>query len=207
MTCPLCLGSEQSLYDQDKFRNYFLCHQCELVFVPRESLISLNEENKRYQSHQNNQNDKSYENYLTQIAELTFPYLEKPCRGLDFGCGETNLMSLIYQKANIQMDSYDIFFHLNEDIWKKKYHFILLSEVIEHLRDPREVMNQLMKMLEDDGQIFIKTKFYPFLKSDFTDWFYKRDKTHIQFFNHQALSYFGLNVDQIGNDLYRLSNH
>ena len=36
MICPLCAGSEASLYHRDRTRTYHRCWHCALVFVPPE---------------------------------------------------------------------------------------------------------------------------------------------------------------------------
>ena len=196
--CPICSDCNAQEYSHDKFRKYLICPNCELIFVPRNQLIPSDAEKQRYDSHQNDENDPHYKNYLMQMVDQIIPELEKQQVGLDFGCGRTDLLAQLFREKNFLVDSFDLYFLPDEKIWTKKYHFIILSEVIEHLRDPITELGQLRKMLLPDGKIFIKTKLHPGEKSLFDNWFYKRDSTHIQFFNSKSLSELGRKIRMNG---------
>ncbi len=205
--CPLCLNSETLPYSADKARVYVLCSSCQLVFVPRENLISFEAEKARYEAHENNEADPGYVHYLQTISLAIQLHLNPLSSGLDFGCGRTTILADHLKESQFQMDSYDAYFFKDELIWDKKYDFIILSEVIEHLRGPRQEMRLLARLLNPDGKLFIKTKFRPETKEQFDHWFYKRDSTHVQFFNTESMNYLknflGMNeMKVIGSDLY-----
>jgi rubredoxin len=196
--CPLCLAQESSLFDQDKFRSYLKCSTCGLVFVPRDSLISEDQEKERYEAHENGENQSGYIQYLSKIGEAIKPFLNEGDRGLDFGCGKTKLLAGLLAPHHVS--SYDVYFHPQHELLNVTYDFVILSEVIEHLRDPRKEMLKL-----SSPKIFIKTKFYP--EVGFNQWFYKRDKTHIQFFNPGSFDELAKingykSWEKIGEDLY-----
>jgi len=208
--CPLCLKCNTQEYSQDKTRAYHFCSNCQLIFVPRNQLIHPDQEKQRYDSHQNNEEDPHYRNYLQQLMNQVLPSLEKSQVGLDFGCGRTDLLAQLFKAKDITVDSFDLFFLPQLKVWDKKYHFIILSEVIEHLREPFLELQKLRKLLLPQGKIFIKTKLHPNRKDLFDDWFYKRDKTHIQFFNLSALKELGKRTnmngpEMIGEDLSRFT--
>lgn len=203
--CPLCLHPKSELFDQDKQRNYYKCSSCDLIFVQRNILISEDLERKRYESHENSEEDSGYRSYLEKIAHSIKDHLNPDSIGLDFGCGKTKLLAELLVPH--QVHSYDLYFHPDDEIFSKKFDFIILSEVIEHLRDPHQTMLQLNDHLKPNGQIFIKTKLRPQLSLDFSQWFYKRDITHVQFFNSRSFEELaklcGLNSPQeVGEDLY-----
>ena len=209
MICPLCLSQEHQEFDRDKNRSYQLCSNCTLVYVPREQLISSAEEKQRYDSHENSTDDPGYAAYLNNIADSMLPYLASGMKGLDFGCGRTTLLADLLEESHLTMNSYDLYFHPNEKVWEGRYDFIVLSEVIEHLSHPREIMKKLCSLLNEEGMIFIKTKFYPKDASIFKNWFYKRDKTHVQFFNEESFQFLVKEIElssfeRIGDDLYLL---
>lgn len=206
--CPLCSDHNAQEYSQDKIRSYLICPNCELIFVPRAQLISIEKERARYEHHQNESEDPAYLNYLSKIAKDCVPHLNQGAEGLDFGCGPSPLLANIFSQHGFSTNSYDLFFHPCLDYQTKNYDFIILSEVIEHLRNPMEVMTMLRGLLKPHGTFFIKTKFYPERKL-FDDWFYKRDVTHIQFFNEASLNYLAKElklsvIEKIGSDLYLL---
>ena len=196
--CPICLDCNAQEYSHDKFRKYLTCSHCELIFVPRDQLITTEAEKHRYDSHQNDENDLHYKNYLMQMMNQIIPELQEQEVGLDFGCGRTDLLSQLFRDKNFEMDSFDLYFLADSKIWAKKYHFIILSEVIEHLRDPLAELEKLRRLLLPKGKIFIKTKLHPEDKSLFDNWFYKRDSTHIQFFNSKSLKVLGSKIDMSG---------
>lgn len=189
MKCPVCLSAKNVPYDQDKYRTYYLCEDCELVFVSRDKILPAIDELKRYEAHHNEENDPHYQQYLRQILDSAIPVLGEKAQGLDFGCGKTTVLAQLFETKGIQVDSYDVFFHPYDGIWNRKYDFIILSEVIEHLGSPREVMEKLSDILNQHGKIFIKTKFHPEDPLAFKNWFYKRDLTHVQFFNPKSLGF------------------
>jgi SAM-dependent methyltransferase len=207
--CPLCLSLESELFDQDKQRSFYKCVHCELVFVDRKVLISESLEKDRYESHENSEEDIGYKNYLSKIASSIKPYLFLDAKGLDFGCGKTKMLAELLKPLSVV--SYDVYFHPEGNLLQEKFDFIILSEVIEHLRTPRETMLMLNACLKPNGKLFIKTKLRPESYEDFSKWFYKRDITHIQFFNGQSFSELAdlcqLNSPiEIGEDLFLFRN-
>jgi 2-polyprenyl-3-methyl-5-hydroxy-6-metoxy-1,4-benzoquinol methylase len=163
------------------------CLECGLSFVPLEDHLSVSEEKLRYDEHENNPEDLRYQHYLSGIADSMMPYLSAGMRGLDYGCGSSKLMATIFASRGLEVDSYDLFYHPEKLFLDQAYDFILLSEVIEHLRDPLSVLKELRLKLSGNGQIFVKTMFSPSDPIKFSNWFYKRDLTHIVFFNESSM--------------------
>ena len=201
MRCPLCQKDGAELFYQDKFRDFFLCKGCTIIFVPRSSILSPSEEKERYDSHQNDENDPGYRDYFLKTALPVIAELHEKKPGLDFGCGRTRLLSQIFDEKGFSMDSYDPFYFPDESIWQKKYGFAVMNEVIEHLTDPSATLQRLRTIV--DGPLFVRTKLYPSTEKEFASWFYKRDATHVQFFSLRSLSLIG-KVKEIGVDLYRI---
>lgn len=208
MNCPLCNETQTSKWSEDPVRPYFECGHCSLVFVPQDFLLSAEDERKRYDTHENDERDVRYREYLTKIASGISPSLSQGQKGLDFGCGASTLMAQIMDESGFEMDSYDLYYHPLTPIWSQKYDFIILSEVIEHLSSPRETMLKLAKLLTKDGQFFIKTKFLPETKEQFDVWYYKKDPTHICFFNSRSMEelarVLGMKGPDTNQDLTRL---
>lgn len=210
MNCPLCESSEAQDFAQDQFRPYFKCGKCSLVYIPREFVLKFDAEAERYQSHQNDERDLQYKKYLSHIVDGIKSTLKKSHVGLDFGCGKTKLLAQLIGEHGPQVDSYDLLFHPSIEIWSKKYDFIILSEVVEHLSDPRRDMLKLAGLLNPKGQIFIKTKIYPKDRGVFDQWFYKRDPTHVQFFDLESLTALGELLKMkgpkvLGTDLFQFN--
>lgn len=210
MNCPLCSQNDSTLFDQDKQRSFYQCPHCTLVFVPRSDLVSLSAEKERYDAHENDSDSEGYLKYLTGIADSIHQHLPAKSIGLDFGSGKTTLLEKILEEKGHSVLSYDVFFHPEVPYAENKYDFIILSEVIEHLRDPFQEMAKLTELLQKDGKIFIKTKLLP--EKGFSSWFYKRDITHVQFFSPEAFNHLArsLNLHEaevIGADLFLFRNN
>jgi SAM-dependent methyltransferase len=208
MNCPLCSSSAVQLFDKDKFRTYRLCSDCRLISVPRNELLSKDEEKARYDLHENDESDQ-YRTYLSAIAKALLPQILAGSRGLDFGCGKSLMMEKILESHGLEVDSYDIYYHPRETVLEAEYDFILLSEVIEHLAAPLEVMTRLRSKLKPGGKFFLKTKLYPPDLMAFNSWPYKRDPTHIQFFDFTSLKKLGEIIDLpqlkvLGPDIFML---
>ena len=78
---------------------------------------------------------------------------------------------------------------VNEGVFSKTYDFVTACEVVEHLHNPQIELDRLFNLLKPDGVLAIKTQFLP-LKDEFSDWYYKRDLTHVCFFSEQSFKFF-----------------
>jgi hypothetical protein len=209
MTCPLCGQSEASFFHQDKVRSYFQCAHCKLVFVPRSELVSEGQEKKRYEAHENDTSNPGYESYMEKISSAIVPHLRSQERGLDFGCGRSKMLEKILISKGLAVTSYDKYFHpLN--LTGEVFDFIILSEVIEHLRTPFEDLHGIKNLLSPGGKLFVKTRILP--PSGFDQWFYKRDLTHVQFFSEKSFEEMCLKFQlkgpsNLGPDLWLFRNY
>lgn len=205
MTCPLCLSTKSKIHDLDKARSYLRCCDCSLIYVQKNQFITQDQEKQRYDAHENNSSDPRYRSYLVKISESIRPYLKTGDQGLDFGSGKSTLLAELLMPFETKF--FDIYYHPDHEVLDFQYDFIILSEVIEHLRDLRTTMLYLRERLKPTGKLFIKTKFYPTKDEDFKTWFYKRDLTHVAFFDQSSFYKLGeiLNLEkfqEIGEDLY-----
>jgi SAM-dependent methyltransferase len=205
--CPLCLSHHVINYSQDKSRTYNICQDCELIFVPRDQILGPELEKQRYDTHNNDDQDVLYQDYLGKIVSSVLTKVSENKLGLDFGCGRTKLLATLFNHKAVAVDSFDLYYFPDENIWDKKFDFIILSEVIEHLREPYKELSKLRSMLMPNGYLFIKTKIHLNQKDRFDKWFYKRDFTHVQFFCPASLQKlaqeFSLEFPEIiGEDLY-----
>lgn len=78
----------------------------------------------------------------------------------------------------------------------RRFEVILLADVLEHLRNPESILKQLVKYLEDDGQMIISVPNIGFLtvrlrlllgQFDYSDWGIM-DRTHLHFFTKDSIS-------------------
>ncbi len=164
---------------------YDFCPICGFLSKDEKYILDSKSEHERYLKH-NNDDNAGYKNYQEKFYLEIKEYLGKT--NLDFGCGEGKVLANILNENGYETLAYDLYFHSEVKYEKHLYDAIILEEVIEHLKDPMQVVMTLTKLLNDDGKIIIRTQFIP---SDvFTsNWWYLRDSTHISFFKYETFKY------------------
>ncbi|MBN2000126.1 class I SAM-dependent methyltransferase [candidate division KSB1 bacterium] len=184
-TCPLCLHSTTILFASDKTREYRQCRFCRLVFVPQTYHITREKEKAAYDLHENSPLDPRYRRFLNQLYEPMIERIQDSGHGLDFGCGPGPTLSVMFEEAGHKMQIYDPFYANNPEALEHNYDFITLSEVIEHLREPRKELDKLWDCLKINGWLGILTQMVTNRKA-FQAWHYKNDPTHIGFYSPQT---------------------
>jgi len=169
-------------------------------------ILSPQQEQERYLQHTNSPEDTGYVDMLHQfLSKCVFPFHDRIRTALDYGCGPGPVLAGILTDMNIRTDSYDPYFAPHEIYRGKTYSLITCTEVVEHLRDPLPVLQKLGALLEPGGLLAIMTLFHPVDNSNqeegerlFKNWWYRRDPTHISFFNRDTFTHIssllGLNM-------------
>lgn len=181
----LC-GEEAAPFCGDRQRDYLRCAHCDLVFVPREQLVSIEEERARYARHHNTADDPTYLEYVDScIAELR--RLPLPgARILDFGCGEHAVMTGRLRALGLDCRGYDPVYGIGAGALARGYDVIAAIETVEHLREPRDELARLAGLLAPGGHLFVRTSLRDD-ESEFLAWWYKNDPTHVNFFSQRTL--------------------
>jgi SAM-dependent methyltransferase len=205
--CPLCLSPEGNLFStaepgtlsQSKptaQRQFFRCHQCDLIFADPESHMSHEAEKDRYSHHENNLSEPHYRAYLQKMWEPLQKDLsdfQRPILGLDFGCGPTQAFSELAQESGIKVLNYDPYFQNEPALFDYQYDFIWSSEVFEHLNFPHRELMRLTRALKPGGLLAIGTQLHsvetPVTPKKFSNWFYQRDPTHVSFYSSRTLDW------------------
>ncbi len=186
LICPLCHAGSCSKFHSDRDREYLQCRKCGLVFVPPEYHLSPYEEKMRYDLHLNDPNDQGYRDFLGRLLVPVRNRLKKGARCLDFGSGPLPVLASMFREEGFEIRIYDPFYADIPGVMNCRYDFITASEVVEHLRDPGREMRQLFGMLKPGGILGIMTEMLP-EPSQFGQWHYRRDRTHVCFFSPPAL--------------------
>ena len=186
--CPLCHSSSFVDFSEEKRRKYLRCSNCHLVYVPKEFHLSSIEEKAEYDLHDNSVNDTGYRKFLSRIFEPMTKKISSDARGLEFGCGPGPALAEMFKEAGYSIELYDLYFHPNENAFANKYDFITSTEVVEHLRAPKEVLNRLWSLLNVNAWLGLMTKLVIDQES-FKNWHYKNDQTHICFFSKKTFEW------------------
>ena len=186
MNCPSCdsIGEKKSYYPDvifnDKHFSYLQCSDCRLIFI---SPFPDNEDFiKMYPpSYQNGLNLTIYSDLTVKLPGLRYDYayqfdlIKKYSHGksiADYGCGSANFISNainigylcdgveynsefieVLRKNLLAVSFYSIDEFIND---KKKYDVIRLSNVLEHLTHPKNVLEKLYDKLEENGILLIE---------------------------------------------------
>jgi len=189
MICKLCNFDECQSYCLVNKRNFILCPVCQLIFVPDNEWISVDDEKKRYQNHHNTIENVGYVKFLEEIAGIVSDNVNVPSRIVDFGSGQSAVLTQILNTKGYSCIPFDPNFGFKIDETGPVYDSIILCEVIEHLRDLNGDLAFIKGLLKKTGCILVRTKLYPENKESFTKWWYNKDLTHINFFNLVTLDF------------------
>lgn len=186
MHCGLCNQHTHELfYTQQRGilrgREYWRCCTCNLIQVPEQQRLSPGEEKAIYDLHENSPHDQGYRNFLARIAIPLQHHLRSGARGLDFGCGPGPTLSLMMAAAGFPCSTYDIYYAPYPERLQTSYDYITCTEVIEHLGQPAQVIQQLVNCVAPGGYLALMTKCWKDLEQ-FKGWSYRNDPTHISFF-------------------------
>lgn len=184
MICTLC----DSKLTKKKDYYYYECDNCKAIVKDKAHYLSANQEKERYESHNNNVNDIGYQNFTSPITNYVINEFSSKQKGLDFGCGTGPVISSMLHKQNYNIVQYDPYFAPNKDALKKTYDYIVSCEVFEHFYNPKEEINKLISLLNNNGVLLIMTLLYN-NQIDFNSWFYRKDPTHVFIYRKETIEY------------------
>lgn len=183
MTCAICHHKTTILYDPQFELEYHSCHNCGFIAQDRNQLILFNEEREEYDRHENSIENEGYVAYFKRFIDAAvIPYAQVG-KGLDYGSGpEPVLSQVMLRDYGAEMDIYDLHYQPEKVFEGKVYDYIISTEVIEHVKEPLEVLQLMYQHLKPGGIAAIMTLFHLNDEVKFLDWWYRRDVTHISFF-------------------------
>lgn len=188
--CVLC-GSDETewIYRDDTrldlLRDYYLCSECKLIFVPPDQRLSAEEELSRYEMHENDPEDPNYRKFLNRMFKPMVEKLPEESSGLDFGSGPGPTLHLMFEEAGHLMRIYDPFFANDPSVFEQQYDFITTTETAEHLYRPLLELDRLWECLKPGGYLGVMTRRWTTVEK-FKNWHYKNDDTHVIFFHENT---------------------
>ncbi|TQV87956.1 class I SAM-dependent methyltransferase [Aliikangiella coralliicola] len=192
--CPLCCANSLNQYHEDKRRAYFQCSSCLLVSVPPEYRLSAENEKAEYDKHQNNPTDNGYRRFLERTVAPLLARVSKGATGLDFGCGPGPTISEMAKEQGFEVQNYDLYYFNQPELLEKRYDFVTMTEVIEHIAKPMPVLTKLNSLLNPSGILAVMTKRVQTPEA-FKSWHYKNDPTHICFYSTRTFEWISKKMD------------
>ncbi|MCP3675357.1 MAG: class I SAM-dependent methyltransferase, partial [Gammaproteobacteria bacterium] len=132
--------------------------------------------------HENNSNDEGYRKFLARAFDPLKEKISNNAIGLDFGCGPGPTISKMGEELNIRIENYDLYYFNRPELLNRKYDFVIMTEVIEHIADAASLLQQLDSLLKPNAILAIMTK-RVIDQQRFGNWHYKNDLTHIRFYS------------------------
>ncbi len=187
--CPLCERRETSTpFARDESREYLVCSNCDLVFVPPQFHPGPAAERQRYDLHQNDPEDPGYRAFLSLLIEPLRATLPEGAAGLDFGCGPTTALTGLLEEAGFRMSRFDPFYAPGRGVLQRAYDFVTCTEAAEHFFDPAREWALLVTLVRPGGWLGIMTLLRE-QDVDFAQWWYRRDFTHVAFYSRRTFEW------------------
>ncbi|MEX2353228.1 MAG: class I SAM-dependent methyltransferase, partial [Gammaproteobacteria bacterium] len=108
--------------------------------------------------------------------------------GLDYGSGPGPTLSVMLEERGFVMRNYDPFFADDVDALAGEYDFIACTETVEHFHHPGREFQCFDRLLRPGGWLGIMTGMRD-PGTDFADWYYVRDPTHVSFYQMQTMEW------------------
>jgi 2-polyprenyl-3-methyl-5-hydroxy-6-metoxy-1,4-benzoquinol methylase len=145
-------------------------------------------EKKRYLLHTNSREDADYVKYLeTYIDDQLAPRLKPGSTLLDFGCGRVPVLGSLLEKRGFTCARFDKFFFPDQAALAGIYDAVVLVEVLEHLYDVQGAFSLILRLVREDGLVFIRTQLHEGLRDRFLSWWYVQDPTHVAFYSARTM--------------------
>lgn len=162
------------------------CPDCDLIFVPGSFHLSPEDERARYRLHNNTLLNEGYVRMFQEKIAL----IREHCPGissiLDYGCGPEPVLAQLLMREGFGCDVYDPYFF--PALPEGPYDLVISTEVFEHLRDIKAELCSIRSLLNPGGFLAVMTSFHDAI-SDFGDWWYVSDPTHICFFGRRTFEW------------------
>ena len=184
--CPLCENHAEKFYEDTQ--RYYRCPKCDGIFVHREDLPKEDAEKERYELHDDDTQDAGYRKFVSPITSNIVKDFSKEDKGLDFGSGRSEIISVVLREQGYNIQNYDPYFANNPQLLTQQYDYISSCEVIEHFYKPQKEFARLREMLREGGKLYLMTDIYD-EKIDFASWYYKNDPTHVFIYTPQTFEY------------------
>jgi 2-polyprenyl-3-methyl-5-hydroxy-6-metoxy-1,4-benzoquinol methylase len=228
MICTICNSTEfcQTYNFNDKY--YFVCKGCHsAVFSPVPSENEIDEFYRNYVTYKSGlteyMTESSYPGFISNLEftlnDLGLPFQDRSINLVDIGSGNGFFLKYLSEKyPKIKAEGVDLSKQCVENclerglnvkigdvfslILEKKYDFITLFHVIEHVKNPIEWIKRINQQLITGGYFIIETPVYGIIAESFAEnWRYFMPIEHLILFSKSAL------LDLLKNEGFEIISH
>jgi SAM-dependent methyltransferase len=173
-----------------------------LIFVPAKYFISQEEEVQHYLKHENSLESEGYVQMLQEKIRVIKNVCERAQTVLDYGCGYEPVLKTLMAREGFTVSGFDPNFFPQIDS-NATFDLIISTETFEHFREPGKELLNLLSHLTPMGYLAVMTRLVPQeshlpIMESFNDWYYKRDTTHIAFYDNATFAWiarhFGMEI-------------
>lgn len=187
--CIIC-GSKTSIINDPQLKvEYDVCDYCGFVHKKKSFHLEFELENEQYDRHENTIENEGYVNIFKELIENFIKDLNITGKILEFGSGPNPVFKVLLEEAGYQVKDFDPFYNQNEDYKNHKYQMITSNEVPEHFANPIKEFDLLVSLLEPRGYLLLSSHFRNMDMDKFLHWWYRRDVTHVSFYNLKTYEY------------------
>lgn len=208
MHCRVCKTGSTLIFNDH--RSFFKCPSCSLIFT--QSSVDKASEEKHYKQQWKDQGENFWKDSVDVFLSVVQRY-RTPHKILDFGSGSGGLTKEL-QNRGFDVTPIEPMIHgyLKDQNFPNKFDVIVAIEVIEHLPNLWDELQEIEKVLTTEGIIVFTTQLTNrFIntepeKESFRNWVYKDDQTHVSFFCNKTLfvmaEMWNYNIDIFGDNLF-----
>lgn len=187
MKCRLCNSKDIKTFTVES--RYYYCNNCELIFIDSSNFSSESKEHQSYLQHENTPQNEGYVNMFKDfIEQLIEEYVDEINTVLEYGCGPGPVLADLLEDRGLKVKKYDPFFYPEQNFLEHKYDLITSTEVFEHFQDPKKEVQKLVNLMKTGSYLAVMTSFHQGIEH-FKNWWYRRDLTHIAFYNLNTFKY------------------
>jgi SAM-dependent methyltransferase len=202
LKCILCGSAAAFPLDFVKpVKRIFLhCPQCDLIFVPESHHLSPEQEVSRYKMHRNTLSNEGYVGMFLEKIAMVHKYCPDVKSVLDYGCGPTPVLAELLKRDGFSCEIFDPYFF--PVFPEGSYDLVISTEVFEHLREIKAELQRIRTLIKQGGYLAVMTSQHDVV-SDFENWWYKNDPTHICFLGGRTFEWL---ANEFGFDIIYQDN-
>lgn len=184
INCHICGAKTRSIIDEQLHITYDVCDSCDFISKSKGYQLDSISEEKIYDLHDNSFESKGYVAIFENLIANYIRPLNIKGNVLEFGSGPGPVLKeLLSREPGLEVYDFDPFYNNNEAYKSRKYNLITTTEVVEHFYEPMKEFKHLYDLLAQDGYLVVMTKFRTMDDASFLQWWYRRDGTHVSFYN------------------------